>query len=131
MIKPLLLLVTLGIAAGCASQGTGGKAVARTDPNVIRRSEVSDAQLLDYNVYQVVQQLRPRFLANLGPTAIGPDGGGLLVYLEATRLGNVNTMRDIRMVEIEEIRYLSPSEATLRYGTGHANGVILLTRTRR
>ena len=132
MLKSIVLVLTLGVATACASAPAGGTAAAtRTDPNIIRRSELTEAQLRDFTVYEVIQQLRPRMLANLGPTSVGPDGGALQVYLESTRLGDANALKDIRMVEIEEIRYLSPSEATLRYGTGHSNGVVQLRRLRR
>lgn len=122
------------LAAACAQKPPAGAGAepsrARRDPNVIRRDELSAAQLNEMTVYQVVQQVRPRFLQSLGPTAMGQSGGGLLVYLDATRLGYANAMQDIRMAEIEEVRYLSPSEATLRFGTGHDGGALILKRRR-
>jgi hypothetical protein len=130
----LLLATAIILSAACSSRspdaGGAGQAPTRSDPNIIRRSDLTDAQLNDMNVYQVIQQVRPRMLQSLGPTSIGPSGGGLLVYLDAVRLGNADTLKDLRMSEIQEIRYLSPSEATLRYGTGHDNGVILVRRRR-
>jgi hypothetical protein len=34
------------------------------------------------------------------------------------------TLRNVRVTDIREIRHLSSPEATTRYGTGHAGGVI-------
>lgn len=121
---PVLLLVW-----ACASSQSAAP-TRRGDSNVIRRAEVNETQLNEMNVHQVIQQLRPRMLQSLGPTSMGPGGGGLVVYFDATRLGNAESLKEVRMAEIEEIRYLGPSEATLRYGTGHDNGVILLRRRR-
>lgn len=130
-IALLPALSILLFAGACASSSAaGGAAPARGDPNLIRRTELSDAQLNDMNAYQVVQQVRPRMLSSLGPTSATGMSNQLVVYLDNTKLGNVDTMREIRMAELQEIRYLPPSEATLRYGTGHENGVILLRRRR-
>jgi hypothetical protein len=50
----------------------------------------------------------------------GRDCAGL--HREAVRTGP--TLRNVRVMDIREIRYLSDPEATTRYGTGHAGGVI-------
>ena len=126
----ILLLPAMLFAAACASSGGAGATAQRGDPNLIRRTELTEAQLNDMTAYQVVQQVRPRMLASLGPTAVSGMSGGLVVYLDATKLGNAETMKEIRMAELQEIRYLPPSEATLRYGTGHENGVIVMRRRR-
>jgi hypothetical protein len=126
----IALFPVLLFAAACASSAAGGATASRGDPNIIRRTELSEAQLNEMNAYQVVQQVRPRMLSSLGPTSATGMSNQLVVYLDATKLGNVDTMREIRMAELQEIRYLPPSEATLRYGTGHENGVILLRRRR-
>lgn len=126
----ILLLPAMLFAAACASSGGAGATAQRGDPNIIRRTELTEAQLNDMTAYQVVQQVRPRMLSSLGPTAVSGMSGGLVVYLDASKLGNAETMKEIRMAELQEIRYLPPSEATLRYGTGHENGVILLRRRR-
>jgi hypothetical protein len=138
MMKHLRLAVpVLLLASACASSAASGGAGATTqrgDPNIIRRTELSAAQLDEMNAYQVVQQVRPRMLASqpptLGPTAVTGTSQVLVVYLDAAKLGAIDTMKEIRMSELQEIRYLSPSEATLRYGTGHESGVILLRRRR-
>jgi hypothetical protein len=124
---PILLL-----ASACASSASAGAGATaqRGDPNLIRRTELSEAQLNEMNVYQVVQQVRPRMLSALGPTSATGMSGGLVVYVDATKMGNAEYLKEIRMSEVQEIRYLPPSEATLRYGTGHENGVILLRRRR-
>lgn len=126
----ILLLPAMLFAAACASSGGAGATAQRGDPNLIRRTELTEAQLNDMTAYQVVQQVRPRMLSSLGPTAVSGMSGGLVVYLDASKLGSAESMKEIRMAELQEIRYLPPSEATLRYGTGHENGVIVLRRRR-
>jgi hypothetical protein len=126
----LALLPVLLFAAACASSGSAGAAPSRGDPNIIRRTELTEAQLNDMNAYQVIQQVRPRMLSSLGPTSATGMSNSLVVYVDATKMGSSEFLKEVRMAEVQEIRYLPPSEATLRYGTGHENGVILLRRRR-
>jgi hypothetical protein len=135
MMKHLRLAAfpVLLFASACASSAASGGAGAtaqRGDPNIIRRTELSEAQLNEMNVYQVVQQVRPRMLSALGPTSATGMSNQLLVYVDASKMGGAEYLKEIRMAEVQEIRYLPPSEATLRYGTGHENGVIVVRRRR-
>ena len=130
-IRMAVLPIVLFAAACASSAASGGSATpSRGDPNTIRRTELSEAQLNEMTVYQVVQQVRPRMLSSLGPTSVTGMSNQLVVYMDATKMGSAETLKEIRMAEVQEIRYLPPSEATLRYGTGHENGVILVRRRR-
>jgi hypothetical protein len=40
------------------------------------------------------------------------------------------TLQQIRAIDVQEIRYLSATEATTPYGTGHVGGVIEVTTRR-
>ena len=134
MMKHLRLatLPVLLLASACASSASAGAGATaqRGDPNVIRRTELSEAQLNEMNAYQVIQQVRPRMLSSLGPTSATGMSNQLVVYVDATKMGTADYLKEIRMTEVQEIRYLPPSEATLRYGTGHENGVIVVRRRR-
>jgi hypothetical protein len=125
---------------GCASSGTGGRAAEpqtsvvrapgrlRKDPNVITSQELEARSAL--TARQVIEQLRPQMLHVRGKTTLGnaQSSDAIWVYVDGTRFGGVAVLNDIGAQEIREIRYLSPSEATNRYGTGHVQGVILITR---
>jgi hypothetical protein len=78
----------------------------------------------------VIEQLRPQFLRVRGTTTLGnaQTGDVIWVYFDGTRMGTLEVLNNIGAHEIREIRYLSPSEATNRYGTGHVQGAILVTR---
>ena len=41
--------------------------------------------------------------------------------------GGVEELRSIRAEHVVEIRYMSASEATTRFGTGYTGGLILVT----
>ncbi len=114
-----------GATAGTAASASG-TATARRDMNVLRRSEVSEAQL-NLTAFEVIQQLRPQFLSGMSG---GLSNAGLWVYMDGSQLGRSSELRNIRMREVEEIRYLSGSEATNRYGTGHSGGALVIRRRR-
>jgi hypothetical protein len=128
-------------AAGCASSGTtAGQAGEpqttvvsapnrpRKDPNVITAEELATRPTL--TARQAIEQLRPQFLRVRGTTTLGNAATTdvIWVYVDGNRMGTVEVLGNIGVHEIREIRYLNPSEATNRYGTGHVQGAILITR---
>jgi hypothetical protein len=140
LARTLILAATLAGAAGCASSGStpeagepqtaaaGTPARPRKDPNLITEQEVATRPTL--TARQIIEQLRPQFLRVRGTTTLGNASTQdvIWVYVDGTRFGNLEVLSNISGNEIREIRYLSPSEATNRYGTGHVQGAILITR---
>jgi hypothetical protein len=139
LTRTFVLGAALVGAAGCASSGTAGQAggpqtttvsssTQRKDPNVITEAELSSRSAL--TARQVIEQLRPQFLRTRGTTTLGGAGTSdvIWVYFDGTRMGTIEVLNNIGAHEVREIRYLSPSEATNRYGTGHVQGAILVTR---
>jgi hypothetical protein len=53
-----------------------------------------------------------------------PEDPGILVYIDRQRYGRVQTLREIPIATVEEIRFLSASEANSLLGMGHPHGVI-------
>ena len=50
-----------------------------------------------------------------------------IVYVDGQKYGGPSSLEQFRMGTFKEMRYYSGSEATSRWGTGHAAGVIYLT----
>jgi hypothetical protein len=139
LTRTFILGTALAGAVGCATSGTAGQAgspqtttvsstTQRKDPNVITEAELSSRSAL--TARQVIEQLRPQFLRTRGTTTLGNAGTSdvIWVYFDGTRMGTIEVLNNIGAHEVREIRYLSPSEATNRYGTGHVQGAILVTR---
>jgi hypothetical protein len=54
---------------------------------------------------------------------------GILVYLDRQRYGGMQTLREIPIATVEEIRFLNVGEANSLFGMGHPHGVIqIITR---
>jgi len=143
LTRPLILAAILAGGSACASSsGSAGAGQAgepqtavvsapnraRKDPSVITSEEIEARPTL--NARQVIEQLRPQFLRVRGTTTLGNAATQdvIWVYLDGTRYGTIDVLSNISANEVREIRYLSPSEATNRFGTGHVQGAILVAR---
>jgi hypothetical protein len=141
LTRTFLAGAALAGAIGCASSGTPGQAPEpqttvvsspgsrqRKDPNVITEAELATRSTL--TARQAIEQLRPQFLRVRGTTTLGnaQTTDVIWVYVDGTRMGSLEVLSNIGVHEVREIRYLSPSEATNRYGTGHVQGAILIIR---
>ena len=111
--RPLLVLTTLVVAA-CASAGQGGDDRPRRDPNLITFVEMADWSA--NTLYEVIQTLRPRWLQGRGR-------GAPAVVLDNRRV-DLGTLRTLRPTDVELVRWVSAPDATTRFGTGYANGLI-------
>jgi hypothetical protein len=52
----------------------------------------------------------------------------VVVYVDQTRMGGPSTLAQIPITDVKEIQYLSATDATQRYGTGHGAGAIIVIR---
>jgi hypothetical protein len=55
---------------------------------------------------------------------------GILVYLDRQRYGGLQTLREIPIATVEEIRFLNVAEANSQFGMGHPHGVIQIISRR-
>ena len=61
----------------------------------------------------------------MGPTYT--EEGGIAVYVGNMMQGGVEELTRLLAADIQEIRYLSPTEAQFRFGPRHGAGVIMVT----
>jgi hypothetical protein len=118
------LLLVLG---GCASTGSSGGGGATSNPNLITRAQLD--QVTTSDLYDAVRRLRPNWLTARGPSTLIGEQAQVAVYLDGARLGTATALRGINFDSVTQLEYLSPADATNRYGTDHQGGVIIV-RTR-
>jgi hypothetical protein len=63
----------------------------------------------------------------------GASGGGIsqagpVLYVDEIKQDRLDDLRSVRAADILEVRYMTGTEASGRYGSGHANGAILVKR---
>ena len=121
-LTALALALVFGVA-GCASGGGGGSSSAPgSNSNRIVKAELDELGNVDG--LEAIERLRRRWLTARGG---GMTGATVVLYIDGTRRDGLNDLRIYRTGEIVEIEYMSSSDATTRYGTGHGAGAILVT----
>lgn len=113
--------LTFGLI-GCASGAASPDGAPRGNSRLIVESELVGLQSDD--AYTAIQRLQPQWLRSR-------SGAAPVVIVDGTRQQvGLSILRSIRTSELQELRYLSASDATTRYGTGFDGGAILLTTKR-
>lgn len=121
-VTPLILALA---ATAC---GTTPDSFSRGSRNVITAEEIREVDAL--TAFDAVERLRPAFLRR-GRVNVQEDTKSFpIVYLDNMKLGGIDELRRIRSADILRIHYLSASDATMRFGTGHAGGALLVTTFR-
>jgi len=123
---PVLHLLALGtclaVLPACASSGSSS---SRSGSGPITAEHI--AELPSADAYNVIERLRPGWLRTRGRSSIQhPTAHHPVVYLDSVRYGGIESLRQISSDAIRDIRFINASDATTRYGTGHAGGVILV-----
>ena len=106
---------------GCASSGGSSSRPAGASSTRIVRAEL--AELPEMDAFLAIERLRPRWLQSRA-------GDPVQLYVDGSRRGNIRDLQAMRIGEIEQMEYMSASDATTRYGTGHAGGAILVSSRR-
>ena len=90
--------------------------------NVLTLQELSASSAP--NAYEIVRELRPYWLRPRGQVSPRNPTPEIPVYLDDIRVGTISELQRIPKTTIKEMRYYSASDATNRWGTGHARGAI-------
>ncbi|MCY4574401.1 MAG: hypothetical protein OXF01_16585 [Gemmatimonadetes bacterium] len=118
----LLFLSAFGLAtalAACASAGGSSDGSPRRDPNMITAEELVDFSTT--NALDAIRRLRPRWLqgrGNLRP----------MVVVDGARMDNLeDALQSIQAASVRTMRYMSATDATMRFGTNFLGGAIEVT----
>lgn len=119
-------LALAALTSACAPAATSG-----TEPVSHNRNVVTPAELLATkatNLYVALQQVRPEFFRSRGVSSIRlatPDFP--TVYLDRNALGDLESLRNIDINIVQEVRRLTPTEANIRLGRDFPGGVLLVS----
>ena len=125
-----LSTLVLGLAWASATPAEAQK----RDRYVITAEEIAEKPDIT-NAYEAVQRLRPNFLRvvrskrNEGVPGSEPAASAVL-YIDDMRQPSLEDLRNIRVYDVWEIKYLQPSKAKVLYGSGHEQGAIMVTTMR-
>jgi len=114
------------LAIGCATSG-GGSGEPRIDRNVLTAEDLANANMGSYNAFEAVRRLRPMWMRPGGiRNSANPAGYYPHVFVDGAPYGPMESLRGFRANDIHEMRYINPTDATLRYGGQYQGGVILV-----
>jgi hypothetical protein len=136
-------LATVVLATTALALSPGDAEAQRRDRDLITREELVQSSQKSTDLYQAVRSLRSHFLQGpRGPRSINADpartGAGsvgaarpgeapkAVLYVNGSRSGDVDMLRNIQTINVEEVRYLNPNAAAMQYGPGHDGGAILV-----
>lgn len=114
---PLGLLAAAVLHLACAAT-TQSRALPDRDRITAEEIEAANAR----TAMDVIRRLRPFWVRPGGTRGASYP----VVYADNVRLGGLEHLDNVFVEDIEEIRFLSASDATTFFGTGHDAGVIQL-----
>lgn len=104
-------------------------AEAQRKPDLITLEEI--AERTDINTaFDAVRRLRPAFLRGRPSGSMRLDPDPIWVYVDGMKAGGPEALENIQIAQVFEIRKLSATDATTRFGTNHTNGAILIKTVR-
>jgi hypothetical protein len=123
-LRFLTIALLVAIAAGCASTSSTSRRTASRDTRVLTAEEIRQSSAA--NLYEVIRAYRPEWLIKRGQTSINLEGD-IVVYVDNVALGGPETLRTIDVQSVQSARFMTASEAQMRYGVGHMHGAIVVT----
>lgn len=121
----LLALATSCAIAGCAAatSAQGGRAGS----NQLTETELASTN--SDNLYDAIAKLRPDWLTSRGPKSVTDMTlASVDVFMNGTMLGGIDYLREVRPLDVRDVRYWNAGQAATRFGMGHPRGVIELIR---
>ena len=124
----VVLAATLGW--GCSQTSSGGSLPPRRS-NVISQEEIVSSAAT--TAYEAVRQLRSQWLQARGPDLITVGGRtSARVAVDNVIRGGHDELTMFDVNDVWEIRFISASDATTRWGAGVSGGIIeVITKARR
>ena len=122
-------LAAIGVVwalAGCAGASTQRR-TDRASRVTLTQEQLAGTNSL--NLYDAIEKLRPDWLTSRGPTSLtNPTPAVVSVYMNGTMLGKADYLREMRVLDVSEVRFWDAGQASARFGMGHPRGVIEVTR---
>jgi hypothetical protein len=109
MLAGLLLVL---VAGGCAAAGEGG---TRGSSNVLTAEEMAGAPIS--NLYDAVEQLRPRWFQVRSAGSLQGTGPVVGVFMNRTYQGGTEVLRSLSTSGVAQLRYLDGPAASAQLRT--------------
>ena len=119
-----LILTSILLAAGCSVSSGPGSTDSFSDRDSLSRTEILEAHV--GTALDVVRKLRPMWLQKRGTVSIN-NPSEIAVYLDGVRAGGPGFLQTVPSNAVMSMKYIDASTATLRWGTNHVHGAIMVS----
>ncbi len=125
-------IAALCISTACAAASTSGdEGKPARNPDVITADELTAPEIMAGDALSAIQRLRPRFLMVQGQkSSSNTSAGSVKVSIDGAPLLGVDQLHNVQTSSIKEIRYLSASDASQRFGTAANAGAVILIKSK-
>ena len=125
--RNLITLALLALGLGCSQNADPAAAGrARTRSTLITFEEMQQRGQFS-SLYDLIQELRPRWLRAQGPDTFMGQGGQVQVHMDGNRLGGVEALRGLGAHGVTSIEWMAPIDAAARFGLDHGHGAIIVS----
>lgn len=118
-LRIAVLLIAIGACA--TTPGTPG---SNSNRNLLTRTQLTQQHF--ETAYDAIAALRSNWLQARGPDSFTTPSQ-VWVYMDATKLGDVQTLKAVPIRDISSIEHLDANSAQARYGIGHGAGAIVIS----
>jgi len=124
--RGLLILAILLIGGACSSNRTAGDGSVSNRATLITFEEIQ-ARGPYSNLYDLVRNLRPRWVQSQGPDTFMGAQGEVQVHMDGNRLGSVEALKRMSPSGVTRVEWVAPIDAAARFGLDHSHGAILVS----
>ena len=122
-----LLVCLLTACAVPPATGTSGVTPAGSSRNVLTHAQLAATN--STNLFDAITKLHSEWLSTRGPTsATDSSPASVSIFMGGTMLGKAESLREVMVIDVDEVKYWDAGQAAARFGMGHPRGVIEITR---
>lgn len=122
----LFLSLSASWVAGCVTTPPQAES-APSARNTLTRTELATSN--SSNLFDAISKLRPEWLSSRGPTSLtDATPASVSVFMDGSMLGKAESLKQLGVLDVTEVRYWDAAQASARFGMGHPRGVLELLR---
>ena len=123
------MVAVLILAAACGSPPQA--APLPRERELLTHDEIVSAAREGSDLYETLQALRPNFLQPPLGIQRGSAPRGTAVYIDSRHVGGLEVLRNITADNVEEVRYLGPTQSQNELGPTASFGALMVKLRRR
>lgn len=125
-------VVALTVASAAVLLAPQSVSAQKRQRDKITREEIHASSHKQLDLFQAIRNLRPHFLEP--PKGVRSFGNAtpaaIVVYVDGKLDSGLDALRDIRASDVEEVRYMDPSQSESEFGPRANGGAVIVKRAK-